>query len=258
MRDFTLPMYADLCRAIVETHRPSPVTEFYLRHQPANTVVMQHDIDKKPDLALKVADIEAAAGIAATYYFRTVPGSFDAGIMKKIEALGHEIGYHYEVLDTARGDPEKAIRIFEEDLEKFPSGIRTICMHGNPLTPWDNRDLWKVHDFGAFDIVCEAYLSFNFSDILYYTDTGRTWNGRYAVKDTAGAPREAAGNMKSTPELIAAIRKNPATFYVVTHPQRWTGAYLPWTCELVGQSLKNIGKRGIMYCRQARGAHERF
>jgi hypothetical protein len=33
--------------------------------------------------------------------------------------MGHEIGYHYEVLSEANGDPEKAIELFRSNLEKL-------------------------------------------------------------------------------------------------------------------------------------------
>ena len=33
--------------------------------------------------------------------------------------LGHEVGYHYEVLSKAKGDYEKAIQMFEQELNEF-------------------------------------------------------------------------------------------------------------------------------------------
>jgi hypothetical protein len=59
-----------------------------------------------------MALIEHEYGIRSTYYFRTVKEVFQPDIIRKIADHGHEIEYHYEVLDKAK----------------------TICMHGNPLT----------------------------------------------------------------------------------------------------------------------------
>ena len=42
-------------------------------------------------------EIERELGISGTYYFRTTKEVFKAEIM-------HEIGYHYEVLDKAKGN----------------------------------------------------------------------------------------------------------------------------------------------------------
>lgn len=41
-------------------------------------------------------------------------------------------------------------------------------MHGSPLSKYDNREIWKKYDFNQF---------------FYLTDTGRRWDGKYAVRD---------------------------------------------------------------------------
>jgi len=45
--------------------------------------------------------------------------------------LGHEIGYHYEVLSKANGDYETAVELFEQELSEFRkiTDVKTICMH---------------------------------------------------------------------------------------------------------------------------------
>lgn len=45
-------------------------------------------------------------------------------------------------------------------------------MHGNPLSPRDNRELWKKYKFKDFGIIGEAYLSIDFNEVSYFTDTG--------------------------------------------------------------------------------------
>jgi len=54
-------------------------------------VVLRHDIDKLPANSLKMAHLEHDLGVAGSYYFRVVPGVWDAGVMKNITALGHVI-----------------------------------------------------------------------------------------------------------------------------------------------------------------------
>jgi hypothetical protein len=41
-----------------------------------------------------MAKLEAALGIKATYYFRTIPKTFKPEIIKEIVDIGHELGYH--------------------------------------------------------------------------------------------------------------------------------------------------------------------
>ena len=101
MRDFTLSRYKDLCLALLDTGY-TPLTVYsYLEGQKNNKlVVLRHDIDRKPKNALRMAELEHELGNQSTYYFR-LPYTFKPDIIGKIHDLGHEVGYHYEVLSKA-------------------------------------------------------------------------------------------------------------------------------------------------------------
>ena len=62
---------------------------------------------------------------------------------------------------------ELAIEDFERNLEKFREfyPVKTICMHGSPLSKWDNRDLWKRYDYRDYGIIAEPYF-IGIGDIL--------------------------------------------------------------------------------------------
>jgi len=102
--------------------------------------------------------------------------------------MGHEICYHYESMDTADGDPVLALKHFEDGLKRLRdvTEIRTICMHGSPLSRYDNRDLWKSYSYRDYGIIGEPYFDLDFSRVLYLTDTGRRWDGdKVSVRDRA-------------------------------------------------------------------------
>ncbi len=185
MRDYTVEKYRELCGAIKGNYE-SLTFEEYLNNLnfKNNFIILRHDVDRMPGNALKTAESETEFNLKSTYYFRTNKAVFRKEIIEEIASLGHEIGYHYECMDKAKGDYEKAIRIFKNDLEKFREiyDVKTICMHGNPLTKYDNRDLWKKYDYREFGISGEAYLSLG-KDIAYFSDTGRNWGNKYKVKD---------------------------------------------------------------------------
>ncbi len=62
--------------------------------------------------------------------------------------------------------------------------VKTICMHGSPLSKYDNRKLWEKHDYKDYGIIGEPYFDVDFSRVLYLTDTGRCWDGfDYSVRD---------------------------------------------------------------------------
>jgi hypothetical protein len=172
--------------------------------------------------------------------------------MEQIHEMGHEIGFHYEVLDKVKGDYKAAIILFKNELEQFPYNIETICMHGNPLTPWDNRDLWSHYDFKQFGILGEAYLSLDFSNIEYFSDTGRTWNNRYSIKDVTLTGRINNDTFLGTRALMEYIRHVSRPVCIVTHPQRWNDSYKSWIYEFISQSIKNMGKSGIKRMREKR------
>jgi hypothetical protein len=231
----------------------TPITvESYLTKKPSEKlVILRHDVDRKPENALRMAKLENDFGIISTYYIRMKKDVFKQGIIKEIANMEHEIGYHYEVLDKAKGDFEKAIEIFEEELEKFREvcEVKTACMHGNPFTPWINKDLWKKYDFKDFGIVGEPYLSIDYKNVLYLTDTGRKWDSRFSVKDVVNANiNQVIEKIKSTDDVIRLINKGDIEqMCILAHPNRWSDSFGGWLRELVGQNIKNVGKVGIKW-----------
>jgi hypothetical protein len=113
--------------------------------------------------------------------------------------LGHEIGYHYEDLSLCKGNYESAIKHFEINLNKFRKiyPVKTICMHGSPLSKWDNRDLWKKYNYRDFGIIGEPYFDMDFDDVFYLTDTGRRWDGdKVSVRDKVKSEKQENGNLR--------------------------------------------------------------
>ena len=65
--------------------------------------------------------------------------------------------------------------------------VKTICMHGSPLSRVSNLDLWKRYDYRELGIIGEPYLDIDFDDVFYLTDTGRRWDGgSVSVRDKVG------------------------------------------------------------------------
>ncbi len=203
--DFTLTTYQKLLQSLLDhgfTFRPFAE---HLEPLEAKAVILRHDVDKLPENSLQTAQLEHSLGIRGSYYFRVVKGSWNEGIMRQIAGMGHEIGYHYEDLSLCRGDHGEAIRHFEKQLERFReiAEVKTICMHGSPMSRYDNRDLWQSPpasgspDSGAqtqavhyrnYGIIGEPYFDIDYSKVLYLTDTGRRWNGdSVSVRDKVGS-----------------------------------------------------------------------
>lgn len=237
--DFTLDRYRELLAAVKKHGR------FTLRH----------DVDLYPERSLRTAEIEAEERLTATYYFRTVPESYDENIIKQIVALGHTAGYHYECLTTCNGDMEAAYEDFCRNLEKLRKvvPITTACAHGSPRSPWNSQNLWKHHDIHTLGIDYEPMLDTDFSKTLYLTDTGRRWDGyKVSVRDKVPQFQEQWQReglvFHSTADIIRALN-NPNlpihkySLLINTHPQRWMPFGTRWLLEASVQWWKNQAKR---------------
>lgn len=251
-RDFTLKLYKNLLETFIASGYNIISYEDFKLGKTANDkiLILRHDVDALPEISLAKAKIEKLLGARASYYFRIVKESNHPDIIKAIAELGHEIGYHYEDLTLAEGNIATAVQNFEKNLDYFRQyyPVSTICMHGSPTSPWDNRRIWEETNYRKYDIIAEPYFDTDFESVLYITDTGRRWNGdKVSVRDKVNTNLIKSHNYRSTYDIINAIKNNklPATVMITTHPQRWHDEYSPWIKELIFQNLKNIIKRFI-------------
>lgn len=248
--DFTLKTYQSLLSALKQAGYTFQTFEEFLS-VPADgkVVVLRHDIDKRPKNALRMAQMEHASGVKASYYIRVVKGTWDEEIIRRIVDLGHEVSYHYEDMTVAKGDYEKAYTHFKKHLAEirrfYPA--KTICMHGSPLSRWDNRKLWEKYDYRNEGVIGEPYFDVDYTKVLYITDTGRAWNKTgVSVRDKVDKGLEI--KIKDTRQLIALIGSGniPEKLIINTHPQRWFNFGYGWMKEFVCQHVKNIIKKVLV------------
>ncbi len=244
--DFTLHSYRKLLQTLVIQQYHFQTFEEFLKSPKEKTVVLRHDVDSSPQNSLAFAKIQNEAGIAGVYYFRAVAQSWDERIIQEIASLGHEVGYHYECLTTCRGDRQKGILDFEDNLDRLRLlvPVSTICMHGSPMSKYDSKDLWKTYSYRDFGIIGEPYFDVDFEKVLYLTDTGRRWDGeKVSVRDKVKKGK--THPFKTTKELTEAAAKGllPDQLMFTFHPQRWNDHQVPWVKELVMQNIKNVVKK---------------
>jgi hypothetical protein len=254
--DFTLKIYRTLIQALqYQGFAFQPFCEF-LERPAGRAAALRHDVDKRPHYALKMARLEHKMGIRGTYYFRCMPVSWDGTVMHQIAEMGHEIGYHYEDLTLVNGDHGQAIQHFEQQLSRLREiyPVKTICMHGSPLSKHDNRDLWKHYNYHDYGIIGEPYFDVDFSKVLYLTDTGRRWDGeKVSVRDKVEKSKKSSMTFRSTKDIITAAEQGllPDQIMITLHPQRWTDKPLPWLQEFMWQNVKNVAKRALMKMKHA-------
>lgn len=240
--DFTLRKYKDLVRAIIESgYRIVPVCQYLEANPDGKVLVLRHDVDEQPQNALKMAEAEKELGVNATYYFRRVPKSDHPDVIRKIAAMGHEIGYHYEDLTLSEGDMSKAIESFSRNLEYFRQyyPVKTVCMHGSSSSRFDNREIWKQVRLEDYDLIGEPYLSFDFNQVYYLTDTGYAWDGgKYAVRDRVSSVFSLS--FHTTDQVVEAVRSGrfPERSLVLAHTL-WTDNLPLWAFLHLREFFRN-------------------
>ncbi len=247
--DFTLNTYNQILSELIQSGYEFQTFSAFIRHPKPKSVILRHDVDLLPKNSLEFARIQAAKNVKGVYYFRSVPQSWDEKIIKEISLMGHEIGYHYECLTTHKGNVNLAIEQFKTDLEKLRAiaNVDTVCMHGSPMSKFDSKDLWKEYNYEDFGIIGEPYFDVNFNEVLYLTDTGRTWkNKNISVRDHVDS--KYTFDISSSNDIIEKLKKGdlPGQIMFNFHPQRWTNKPFQWTKELVLQNIKNQIKRIIV------------
>jgi len=271
--DFTIKMYLHLLSVLEEAGYTFQTYSEYALKPRERVILLRHDVDARKENSLQFAKIQHEMCIEGTYYFRMVPESFDKKMIREIASMGHEIGYHYETMDKANGDVEKAYDLFCRELKQLREivPVKTICMHGSPLSKYDNRDLWKHYDYRELGIIAEPYFDLEFSEVLYLTDTGRRWDGEgVSIRDkipvgegvrerrsegensSTSKPLSKEYSFRSTHDIINACKscKLPYQIMMNFHPQRWTDSPVLWARELVVQRMKNVVKRAVITWRK--------
>ena len=258
--DFTIESYVKLLKGLISSGYKFETFTEYLEQPIEKAVILRHDVDLLPENSLRFAKVQYDLGIKGTYYFRAVPESWDENIIKEVESLGHEVGYHYENMDTCNGDVDKAWDDFRLHLDKLRKlvDVKTICMHGSPRSKFDNKEIWNKYDYRSLQIIGEPYYDVDFDKVFYLTDTGRRWDGwKASVRDKVPQQDQWVKQgltFHSTQDIIDAVNsgralsgaKVPSKIMFTMHPQRWTEGGLPWLKELVLQNVKNQVKKVLI------------
>jgi hypothetical protein len=273
--DFTYLRYEKLCEALVDSNLDILTVKDYLlkTDKPDKFVIIRHDIDDESDLkyALQMAKTENEYGFKTTYYFRICKNVFVEEHIRNINKLGHEIGYHYEILGEAEGNYEKAIELFEKHLSKFRKicEISTIAQHGGPLRNclnvvtfsnivevivhfikgdhifdhWESKDIWDHYDFRDYGIIGEPYLSIDFNEVSYVSDTNCSWiDSKYRLKDKVNSQSNPLA-IQRTDDLIESINRGDSQkIHILIHPSNWKNTFLEWLSWFLLQKMRNYGK----------------
>jgi len=175
-----------------------------------DVILLRHDIDHSPLKALEFAKIESELGIKSTYFVRVHSNSYNSygfkvyTVLKKILALGHELGLHYENIDFAEVTNEDSCEIIKRD-KKVLEVILNKEMDGiaahRDFNQVSNLEFWKTHELKDFGFKYEGYEERFLKNMLYISDSLGMWqNGKC---------------------MCHYIHEKIPRLYILTHPCYW-------------------------------------
>lgn len=227
-----------------------------VRSDSGNYVVLKHDVETDVPHAYRIAQIENQYGHRGSYYVQAylLEDSNNVDLLKKMQQMGHEISYHYDVLDSCKGNIDDAINEFEKNLNVFKSNgfdIVTVCQHGNPIVDREgyhsNRDFFRNEKVrNLYSEISDIMVNFKDqvpTDYLYFSDAGRMFklifdpiNNDIINSDDKNIP------YKDLDSLIIAL--DPAKGNIISiHPHRWTESVAVYvTKAFIFKVLKFVAK----------------
>ena len=274
--DFIYDKYTKLIQTIDNSEYATLTVQEYLKMEkkPDSFIIIRHDVDLDPLQQVKFAELENRSGIKSSYYFRHTEEILNVDVIDHILSLGHEIGYHYETMTKARGDKKKALELFSNELDFFQKkwNVKTICPHGGSyvegvngysitgilkmlsmgirgkkiFSKWDSRDIWETRSMDEFGLIGDAHLSVDFTDILYLSDTGRSWDERYKSKDVVNSDISLDQPIMCTDDIIRTIREgNVRKIYLLIHFEQWKKNLKDWISWYLAQIIRRNGKKFV-------------
>jgi hypothetical protein len=144
---------------------------------PERYIVLRHDVDFAPEYSLEMAELEHAAGVVSTFFvlvdgqFYNALGGETIGQIRRIHALGHEVGLHFAVSSAVHDDvgDEVAFRLgVLEDLLGAP--VRSFSQH-DPV----NAGEAAIELPPGHERCVDASQAARSHDLLYVSDSAMMW-----------------------------------------------------------------------------------
>lgn len=200
-------------------------------------LIVKHDVETNIEKALKIAQIENKYEVRGTYYVQSylLKKLKNVEILKKIIDLGHEVTYHYDVLDANSGNYDLAEKEFDETLLLFENSgfdVKTVCPHGNPVM---ERDGWSSNkDFFRNEKLNEKYSSiadivinpekFINHEMIYISDAGFGWKIISDISNNDNMGEAEDKKLKGLSNIVSLLSDENKSFIISAHPHRWNSS----------------------------------
>jgi hypothetical protein len=177
LEKFTYQEYEALLLKLKSDHIFLCFSDFRKKVRLKRYLILRHDIDFSLSYAMKMAHLESAIGIKATYFLLLSSKNYnlfsksDCSIPKKLISLGHEVGLHYDPKVMEERNPtDLTSQIYYEtrilsEISRKP--IKSIAMH--------NPSLYGKDPFADDKNFINAYGPQFTKEIPYFSDSCGAW-----------------------------------------------------------------------------------
>lgn len=237
--EFVYKSFEGFCKKLDELGVHSVTAlDVYNNNASNKYLVLKHDVETKVQNAYEIAKIESKYSHKGSFYVQAylLDNENNIALLKKIKEMGHEVSYHYDVMDSNKGNIDLAVKEFQINVEKFRSlgfEISTVCQHGNPVVErigyTSNRDFFRnsavqnLYPYTA-DIMVNFKEKAN-TDYNYISDAGRKFKLIFdPINNDIISSDDKNIEINDFTGLIGYITKKNSI--VSIHPHRWVKSAL--------------------------------
>lgn len=219
-------------------------------------LILKHDVETNPSKAFKLAQIESKYHHKGSYYVQAylLNNKRNINILKNIQKLGHEVTYHHDVMDSNKGNLEKADIEFQRNVklfEKYGFPIETVCQHGNPVAKrvgyYSNRDFFRDKTIAQrYDSISDIMVNFKRKinvEYKYISDAGYGWKLIFDPENNDVIESSEKDKTLVNLEEVLNVIGSHNSLIISTHPHRWHGntvsAYIKAKSFII---IRNIAK----------------
>lgn len=237
--DFSLDGYASLIGRLRDAgYRFAPAGSMRSAES-SPTFYFRHDVDLHLLHVDRMAEVEAEFGVSATYYVAltqpyNVLSSENVAILRRLVALGHELGLHYDLVCYPT-EPDAALERLAWEVSVLSqvsdTTVRSICMH-QPHTGLEN--LFAIG--GRWLNPHDPRLA---KGLVYISDSCRAWRDESLLRCLGGDPPERV-MLNTHPELwldgTIVERARYLEDVVMLHASEQSRRYIDETVRLLWRS----------------------
>lgn len=240
---FTYKKWDEFCRVLTKKGIKS-ICACAIDKGTENYLVLKHDVETNVEKAFRMAEIEKEYGHCGSYYIQAYLMNDPKNItmLQKMQQMGHEISYHYDVMDSNKGNIENANTEFERNKTLFEQNgfkLSTVCQHGNPIVErlgyTSNRDFFRnIRIQELYPEISDIMVNFKDkipTDYLYFSDAGRKFKMIYDPISNDIADSSDKDIPYEDLNELSFIIKDTGRYIISTHPHRWTSSPLVYTLK---------------------------